>query len=234
MIKISDLRKNFGKLEVLKGIDLEIEDGRIYGIIGPNASGKTTLIKSILGLIKPESGNIIVDEHTINGDYRYRGNLGYMPQKAQFPENLTVKEILRLVRDLRNYPEQTDDDLIATFKLEKEMNKALKNLSGGTRQKVSAVISFLFRPKTLILDEPTAGLDPVASGSLKDKILQEKENGKTFIITSHIISEIEELADQIIFLLEGAVYFQGSKEMVHAHTQEKNLERAIATLMENI
>lgn len=231
MIQITDLKKRFGKLDVLNGIDLKIDDGKVYAIIGPNASGKTTLIKSILGLVKADSGIIQVNGERINGDCSYRKHLGYMPQIARFPDNLKVREILRLVRDLRGNPEDTDNELIEILNLEKEMDKSLKNLSGGTRQKVSAVIAFLFKPQTLILDEPTAGLDPVASSALKNKIMQECKNGKTFILTSHIMSEIEELADKIIFLLDGKIYYEGSIDMVQDHTKQKSLERAIAQLM---
>jgi Cu-processing system ATP-binding protein len=234
LIILSELHKSFGKLDVLKSIDLEMQDGNVYAIVGPNASGKTTLIKSILGLVKPDKGTIEINGEKINGNYGYRANLGYMPQSARFPENLTVREILRMVRDLRGNPEHSDNDLLEKFKLEDEMNKAIKNLSGGTRQKVSAIIAFLFKPQTLILDEPTAGLDPNASSILKDKILFECNKGKTFILTSHIMSEVEELASQIIFLLDGKVYFKGSIDSFQKHTQEQKLERAIAAMMENI
>ncbi len=231
MIKIIDLKKRFGKLDILNGIDLDIEDGKIYAIVGPNASGKTTLIKSILGLVKPDNGTIEVNGEEVNGDCNYRKHLGYMPQIARFPDNLKVRELLRLVRDLRGNPENTDDELIEIFNLQKEMEKSLKTLSGGTRQKVSAVIAFMFRPQTLILDEPTAGLDPIASSALKNKIIDECKKGKTFILTSHIMSEIEELADKIIFLLDGKIYFEGSVDMVKDHTKQKGLELAIAKLM---
>ena len=234
MIKIEKLNKKFGKLQVLKDIDLEMQDGNIYAIVGPNASGKTTLIKSILGLVKPDSGNIDVNGEGVNGNYSYRKYLGYMPQIARFPENLTVKEILHLVRDLRGNPEKTDHELIQKLKIEKELNKKLKNLSGGTRQKVSAIIAFLFDPQTLILDEPTAGLDPISSGVLKDKIISDSKAGKTFILTSHIMNEVEELANQIIFLLDGEIRFEGSVDMFQQHTQEKRLERAVAAMMENL
>ena len=233
MIKINKLNKKFGKLQVLKDIDLEMQDSNIYAIVGPNASGKTTLIKSILGLVKPDCGNIDVNGERVNGNYSYRKYLGYMPQIARFPENLTVKEILHLVRDLRGNPEQTDHELIQKFKIEKELNKKLKNLSGGTRQKVSAIIAFLFNPQILILDEPTAGLDPISSGVLKDKIIGDSKAGKTFVLTSHIMSEVEELANHIIFLLDGEIHFKGSVDMFQKHTQEIKLERAIAAMMEN-
>lgn len=234
MINIKELSKSFGKLDVLKNIDLNLQDGNVYAIVGPNASGKTTLIKCILGLVKPDKGSIEINGEKINGNSQYRANLGYMPQSARFPENLTVKEVLRLVRDLRGNPVQSDIELLDQFKLESEMNKSLKTLSGGTRQKVSAIIAFLFNPHTLILDEPTAGLDPISSGVLKDKILAEKQNGKTFILTSHIMNEVEELASQIVFLLDGKVYFTGSIDNFQNHTQEQKLERAIASMMEKI
>jgi Cu-processing system ATP-binding protein len=234
MIKINQLNKRFGKLQVLKDIDLEMQDGNVYAIVGPNASGKTTLIKSILGLVKPDSGTIDIQGERVNGNYGYRKYLGYMPQTAHFPENLTAKEILHLVRDLRGNPEQTDQELMQKFKIDKELNKPLKNLSGGTRQKISAIIAFLFNPQTLILDEPTAGLDPISSSILKDKIITDSKAGKTFILTSHIMNEVEELANHIIFLLDGKIHFKGSVDMFQKHTQEKKLERAIATMMENM
>lgn len=232
MIRIEKLSKKFGRLQVLREIDLELRDGMVYAIVGPNASGKTTLIKSILGLVKPDSGTIECNGVQVNGDSAYRSQLGYMPQIARFPDNLTIRELLRLVRDIRDNPPQADDELITAFGLDTQMDKALKTLSGGTRQKVSAVIAFMHRPQTLILDEPTAGLDPDASSTLKDKIAKEKRQGKTFLLTSHIMSEVEELADYIVFLLDGRIYFQGTVDMVQHRTSEQKLERAIARLLQ--
>jgi Cu-processing system ATP-binding protein len=234
LIKINDLSKRYGNLNVLKSIDFELDNGKVYAIVGPNASGKTTLIKCILGLVKPDYGVIEINNEKINGQCQYRRNIGYMPQMARFPENLSAKEVLHLVRDIRGNPEKTDTELLEKFKIENELEKPLKNLSGGTKQKISAILAFLFKPQTLILDEPTAGLDPIASSILKDKIFNEKEQGKTFIITSHIMSEVEELATEIIFLLDGKIYFQGSIEKFRIHTQEQKLERAIASIMESL
>ncbi|MCB0749787.1 MAG: ATP-binding cassette domain-containing protein, partial [Ignavibacteriae bacterium] len=137
----------------------------------------TTLIKSILGLIKKYDGSIKIDGRLINGESEYRNIIGYMPQSASFPENLTVQNIFEMVKDLR--PNKSfDEDLIYEFKLKNELNKRLKNLSGGTMQKVNAALAFLFNPNILILDEPTAGLDPVSSSLLKDKILNENKKKK--------------------------------------------------------
>ncbi len=231
MIDIVGIQKNFGRLHVLRGLDLTIERGKVTAIVGPNASGKTTLIKALLGLIKPDGGTIHFDGKKLNGDFKYRERIGYMPQLARFPDNLCAREVIAMLKDLRQQPEALDEELIETFDLGPELGKPLRTLSGGTRQKISAVVAFLFKPDVLILDEPTAGLDPVASSILKDKILRERDAGTTFILTSHIMSEIEELADDIAFLLDGTVRFSGSTTAIKASTGQARLERAIAHLL---
>jgi Cu-processing system ATP-binding protein len=231
MISISEISKRFGSIEALKSISLNINDGTITYLVGPNASGKTTLIKSILSMVKPNRGIISIDNERLNGNHSYRSKIGYMPQVASFPENLTVLEILKMIKNLREEINTYDEELISHFKLEREFNKRIKNLSGGTKQKVNAVIGFLFNPEILILDEPTAGLDPVSSSILKDKIIAENQKGKTVIFTSHILSELEELAQDVIFLLEGEIRFQGTINELIGSTSKHNLERAIASIM---
>ena len=233
MVKVKQLSKRFGNLQVLKGIDLEFQSGNITAIVGPNGSGKTTLIKSILGLVKPDEGDICINGTTRNTTYEYRKWIGYMPQIGHFPENLRVEEIILMIKDLRQAPEEDiDQELVRQFGLEKEFDKPMRTLSGGTRQKVSAVLAFSFHPQILILDEPTAGLDPVSSRILKEKIWQEKDRGKTVILTSHIMSEVESLADRIVFLLEGEIYYDGSPARLKEDVGEQDLERSIARMME--
>ncbi len=231
MIIINNLAKFYGKTNVLKNINLKIEKSKITYLVGPNGSGKSTLIKAILGLIKKYSGTIEINGKIINGESDYRKIIGYMPQSASFPENLLVKDIIKMVKDVRNQKE-FDEELLHDFSLEKEKNKKLKNLSGGTVQKVNAAIAFLFDPQILILDEPTSGLDPVSSNLLKNKILKENKKGKTILFTSHIISELEDLAQNIAFLLEGNLWFNGSKDELNNLTNEKNLEKSIASIMQ--
>jgi Cu-processing system ATP-binding protein len=168
MIRIRALRKRYGRLDVLQGIDAEIPTGRVTAIVGPNAAGKTTLIKSILGLVRSDTGSIQVDSVRVNGDESYRTKIGYMPQIARFPSNLTGAELLAMLRELRPDVKEIDDELIRTFGLGLELTKKLNDLSGGTKQKINAVAAFLFKPATLILDEPTAGLDPRSARILKD------------------------------------------------------------------
>lgn len=231
MIQINNLVKNYGKLDVLKGVSIEFEPGTITAVVGPNGSGKTTLIKTMLGLVKPTSGEVIVDGKKVNGEHLYRKNIGYMPQIARYPDNLSIEEVIRMIKDIRS-SEKTDHlKLAEDFNLVKEFKKPFRNLSGGTKQKVSALIAFLFDPEILILDEPTSGLDPVSSSYLKDKIIREKEKGKTIILTSHNMADIEELSTGIAFLLEGKIRFWGPTEILRNRNGTKNLERAIATMM---
>lgn len=231
MITISGLNKSFGSLNVLRNLNLEIKKGTITYLVGPNASGKTTFIKSILGLVRPDSGSIYIDKEKLNGNHSYRSKIGYMPQIVSFPDNLTVTEIIKMIKNLRDDYKSYDEELVEMLNLSKEFNKRLKNLSGGTKQKVNAVIAFLFNPEILILDEPTAGLDPVSSSILKDKIIKENKQGKTIIFTSHILSELEELAEDVIFLLEGEARFQGTMIDLINSTGKQNLERSIASIM---
>jgi len=232
MIELSHLTKRYGKLTVLDNLDLQIDRGKIIGIVGPNGSGKTTLIKCILGLTKPDEGTITVNNHTLNGNWDYRQWIGYMPQYGNFPDNLTVHEIISMVKDLRRNPEKLDRELYDSLNLDQEKSKKIHTLSGGTRQKLSALIAFLFKPEILILDEPTAGLDPRSSRAFKDKMLKERSAGKTIIITSHIMSELEELADEIVFILGGEIKFKGSVQSMIEHTSGHKLERAVANMME--
>lgn len=231
MIVVSGLRKSFGQLDVLQGADATFAAGRVTALVGPNAAGKTTLIKTLLGLTKPDAGLISIDGKTVNGDVSYRRRIGYMPQITRFPGNLTGAEILSMLGKLRGDVRTPDKTLVETFGLEHDLTRQVRTLSGGTRQKLNAVAAWLFSPDVLILDEPTAGLDPRASSALKDRILADRASGRTFIVTSHVMAELEEVADDVIFLADGKVRFSGSIESLKKKTLQVNLERAIAELM---
>jgi len=229
---IRDLHKAYGRNEVLKGINLELPDGRITAVLGPNGSGKTTLIKCVLGMVIGQQGDILFDGKNIKNDWHYRRDIGYLPQIARFPENLKLRELIRMVKDIRNQPAY-DSELISLFGLEPYLGKLLRHLSGGTRQKVNILIAFMFDCHYLILDEPTVGLDPLALIRFKDLLLRQKEMGKAVLLTTHMVSLVEELADEVIFILEGKIYFQGKIEDLKAQSNEQNLERAIAGILMN-
>lgn len=230
MIQINQLHKKFGKLIVLDGLDLEINSGGIFAILGPNGSGKTTLIKSILGMVIPNSGDIKINDQSVLKKWEYRNKINYLPQIANFPANLTVKELIAMVKNLRP-KESNDSDLIELFSLEPFLDKKLGNLSGGTKQKVNIILTFMFDSELIILDEPTTGLDPISLIHLKDIIQEEKSKGKTILITTHIMSFVEEVADEIVFLLDGEIYFKGSAKNLKSQTDQPDLEHAIAHLM---
>jgi len=230
MIEIKQLIKNYGKVKVLKELDLFIRAGGIFAILGPNGSGKTTLIKSILGMVIPDSGSITIEGENILRKYSYRNNIDYLPQIASFPNNLTVNELIKMVKDLRNISTR-EAELISLFGLDQFLDKKLGNLSGGTRQKVNLVLAFMFDSSLMILDEPTSGLDPVSLIHLKRHIREEKSKGKTILITSHIMDFVEEMSDEIVFLLDGRIYFQGTVVELKNQTGKPDLEHAIAAIL---
>ena len=230
MIEIKSLNKKFGKLTVLDGLDLNIGKEGIFAILGPNGSGKTTLIKSILGMVIPDKGDIKLEEESVLGKWNYRNKINYLPQIANFPANLTVNELIEMVKNLRP-KEANDTDLIQLFDVQPFLDKKLGNLSGGTKQKVNIILTFMFESDLIILDEPTTGLDPISLIHLKEIIQKEKEKGKTILITTHIMSFVEEVADEIVFLLDGKIYFKGSSTALKEQTGQLDLEHAIAKLI---
>lgn len=230
MIQARTVVKRFGALEVLRGVDFTVVRGRVTALLGPNGAGKTTLLKMILGLTRPSAGALLFDGQPIDDDPAYRARIGYMAQLPRFPERLSGGELVAMLRDLRGTRTPIDESLLSAFALSRHMHKPLGTLSGGTRQKVNALLAFLFRPELLVLDEPTAGLDPVSSSLLKDRIL-ELRGRTTCIVTSHVLSELEELADDVIFLLDGRVRFAGPVDTLKRETRQGTIERAVAALM---
>lgn len=232
MIRIEKIYKKFRKLQVLYDITAAFSKGQVVSLIGPNGSGKTTLIKSILGMVRPDSGKIFVNGQLINGDPSYREKIGYMPQIGRYPDNMKVGQLFKMLLNIRNIPPaRSDRTLIEQFELEKIFDKPMRTLSGGTRQKVSAAVAFLFNPPILILDEPTAGLDPLASELLKEKILEEKKKDKLILITSHILSDLDELTTHIMYMQEGKMQFFKDLESLQEETGELRLAKAIARIM---
>jgi Cu-processing system ATP-binding protein len=222
-------------VSVFKNINAQIRRGSITAILGPNGSGKSTLVKCILGMVRPSEGYISINRIRIDRSDQYREGIGYMPQSAKFPENLSASDLKGMLISLRNTAHKDlDIELVDLFGLEREqtLEKPTGILSGGTRQKVNAFLAFLFNPHILILDEPTVELDPIASCRLKEKIFREKEKGKTVLMSSHMVNEVEEMADYIIFLLNQKIYVQGTVNEIKGMSGEKTLEKAIASIMQ--
>lgn len=230
MIEINNLYKKFGKVEVLKDLNLRINSGGTFAVLGPNGSGKTTLIKSILGMVIPDQGIIKIANQKILRQHAYRNDVNYLPQIANFPGNLTVEELIQMIKDIRTKESHTTE-LIDRFGVAPFLKQKLSNLSGGTKQKVNLILTFMFDSELIILDEPTTGLDPISLIHLKEIIQQEKERGKTILITSHIMSFVEEISDEIVFLLDGKIHFKGTVAALKSQTNQTDLEHAIATIL---
>ncbi len=232
MIIASNVTKTFGRVKALDNVSVNCAKGQTIALIGPNGSGKTTLIKSILGMVVPDSGFITFDQHNILHDWNYRKRIGYMPQIGRYPDNMNIAQVFSMMKDIRKSSSTSiDEELISEFGLNELMNKKMRTLSGGTRQKVSASLAFLFNPDVLILDEPTAGLDPVASEVLKQKIIQEKEKGKLILITSHVLSELDDVVSEIIYMQDGKLLFHKTLQQLQEDTGETKLGKAIAQIM---
>lgn len=230
MIEIRELQKRFGKLEVLRGIDLSLQRGRTTAILGPNGSGKTTLIKTLLGMVIPDRGMIRINDQQILNKYKYREQLNYLPQIANFPSNLSVIELLQMVADIKGI-EVDALELLQIFGIQDKMHTKFAHLSGGTKQKVNIVMCFMSPASLTILDEPTTGLDPLSLTVLKKMIMEERNGGNTVILTSHIMSFVEDVVDDVVFLLDGKIYFAGAIDELRAIGGHDSLEESIAYIL---
>lgn len=231
MIAFDAVRKRYGKHQVLADLTATIPAGRITALVGPNGSGKTTLIKLLLGLARTDGGVIRINDRPLDGTPGYRSRIGWMPQIAHFPARQSGRQLLASLAALRGATEPPERSLLEDFGLDEQFDRPLGELSGGTRQKVNAVLALAFRPLLLVLDEPTAGLDPLAARILKDRLAAERRRGVTVLITSHVLSELEELADHVLFLSDGRAAWQGDTESLKRSTGTITIERAVAQLL---
>ncbi|QCX53817.1 ABC transporter ATP-binding protein [Elizabethkingia sp. JS20170427COW] len=235
MIEIQHYTKKFQKFTALENINLSLNKGEAIALIGPNGCGKTTLIKSILGLNVVKDGDIKVLGKSVKEDFDYRENIGYMPQVGKYPENMTIEQTLKMIKDVRKIPDsELDLELLHAYNLPEIYDKKIRTLSGGTTQKVSAVLTFMFNPQIIILDEPTAGLDPLASEILKQKILKEKAKGKLIIITSHLLAELEDIISQVVFMKEGKILVHQSVDELKQQTQSLRVSEAIVSILKQM
>jgi len=232
MIEVNHLTKSFNKQTVLRDVSLTFANATVTAVIGPNGSGKTTLMKSIVGLVRPDKGTITLDGISTLAEPAVRSRIGYMSQVARYPENLSGKDLINMVRGLRPHT-HTDlaEVLIDEMELSFHLTKPMRALSGGTRQKVGAVLALMFSSAALLLDEPTAGLDPIVTERLKDRIAHARAEGASVVITSHVLAEIQEIADRIVYLHEGNVVYDGTLNDLLDKTEQQSLSRAVIVLM---
>jgi Cu-processing system ATP-binding protein len=231
MLHAQGLAKSFGRLRALVDLTATMRRGQSVALIGPNGAGKTTLIKCVLGLVRPDAGALTLDAVSLLSSPEPRRRIGYMPQIGRFPDHLRVGQLFELMREVRRgLHERTDEDLIRALRIDRIAHQTAGTLSGGTRQKVSACLAFLFDPDVLVLDEPTAGLDPVSVEIVKEKARAELARGKLILVTSHILSDLDELATDVLYLFEGRMQLYRSIAELKAESGETRLDRVVARI----
>lgn len=205
-IKIQGLTKAYGKIQALRGVDLEVKRGEIYGFLGPNGAGKTTTIRCLLDLIRPQSGTIRVLGLDPNADpVAVRARIGYLPGELNLESNLKVETALHYFNDLRGNKSDWEFVRQLAQRLELDLTMPIKNLSKGNKQKVGVVQALMNRPELLLLDEPTSGLDPLMQQEVHRLLKEAQSQGATVFFSSHFISEVETIAERVGIIRNGVI-----------------------------
>ena len=242
MIRIEQVNKKFRKLQALDNISANFGSGQVISLIGPNGSGKTTLIKSILGMVIPYIGKLFVKDQPVNGDPAYRSDIGYMPQIGRYPDNMKVGQLFEMMKKIRNADDsKTDNDLFEQFNIPSIFEKPMRTLSGGTRQKVSAALAFLFNPLILILDEPTVGLDPKQVAEIR-QLIKELKGQHTIVLSTHILPEVQMTCERIIIINKGEIVAEDTLDGLNQRmsaskrifVRVKNMSDALVTKIRGI
>ncbi len=215
MLEIQNLEKSFGQKQVLFGVDFKAESGQILGLIGKNGAGKTTIFHSILRFLE-YSGDITFDKQPISQE-TYR-KIGYLPEERSLMPKLTVYEQVRYLANLKGVPNAVVKEKLPQWmerlQVKGKVTDKIKSLSKGNQQKVQLIITLLHEPNLIILDEPFSGLDPVNTEILKQVIIEEKERGATIIFSDHVMTNVEELCDDVVMIRDGKVILDGSVQEV--------------------
>ena len=215
MLEIQNLEKSFGQKQVLFGVDFKAESGQILGLIGKNGAGKTTIFHSILRFLE-YSGNITFDKQPISQE-TYR-KIGYLPEERSLMPKMTVYEQVRYLANLKGVPNAVVKEKLPQWmerlQVKGKVTDKIKSLSKGNQQKVQLIITLLHEPNLIILDEPFSGLVPVNTEILKQVIIEEKERGATIIFSDHVMTNVEELCDDVVMIRDGKVILDGSVQEV--------------------
>jgi ABC-type multidrug transport system ATPase subunit len=232
IIEVKKLTKKFNNFIAVDNVSFNIKSGEIFGFLGPNGAGKTTTIKSILGLIQTNSGEIKINGYNIkNKGKEAKKNIGYLPEKVAFYDNLTAFQNLNFYAEMKNVSKEECEPLIKEFGLEDSINKKVGKFSKGMIQRLGMARAILGNPPILILDEPTGGLDPRGVVYIRKRILEMKEKGATIFISSHILSEIQEVCDRVGIINKGTLV---AKDTVSELSKKMNIKPKIIIELENI
>jgi Cu-processing system ATP-binding protein len=213
MIRVEHLSKLYGSFRAVTGVSFEVRESEVFAFLGPNGSGKTTVLKTIAGLNMPSSGRVLIngiDVHRHSGDVRR--SISYLPQRVVFPENLTARELVRFYATLRNRPAKYADEALRNAQFGSSSDKPVGEFSGGMIQRLGLAVVALPDAPILLLDEPTANLDPGGVKRFREFILQQKEQRKTIIFSTHLLQEAEQLADRVGIFVGGKIVAEESVE----------------------
>jgi ABC-2 type transport system ATP-binding protein len=205
-IQVKDLEKFYGKVHALRGVDLEVKLGEVYGFLGPNGAGKTTAIRCMLDLIRPQAGSInVLGLNPQKEPETIKARVGYLPGELQVDENMTARQVFRFFNRLRG--NRSDWAFIEELseRLKLDLKNPIKNFSKGNKQKVGVVQALMHKPELLLLDEPTGGLDPLMQQEVLRMLAEAQKNGSTVFFSSHIISEVQAIADRVAIIREGKI-----------------------------
>ena len=222
IVQTRGLCKQYGKVMRVNRLDLQVPEGAIYGFLGPNGAGKSTTLKMILGLVRPTAGSISVFGKEVNGHNRLDmlRQVGSLIESTSYYGHLTGEENLKVVQTLRGVPEKDVYEVLEIVRLEGQRNKKVAHYSLGMKQRLGLAAALLGFPRLLILDEPTNGLDPAGIQEMRELICSLPARfGMTVLVSSHLLSEIDQMADHVGIIREGELVFQDTLETLHRHSR---------------
>ncbi|XEC96279.1 ABC transporter ATP-binding protein [Paenibacillus tarimensis] len=205
VIDVSSIKKSYGNVKAVRGISLHVCRGEVFGVIGPNGAGKSTTLEMLMGLRKPDEGDIrVLGLDVLKEGDRLKHRIGIQLQSTSLYDRIKVKEALRLFHSYYNKTRNLDE-IIDLFSLKPYLNKYVKKLSGGWQQRTALAIALVNDPDIIFLDEPTTGLDPQARAELWSILLRLKEEGKTIVLSTHYMEEVQKYCDRVAVIVDGAV-----------------------------
>lgn len=239
-VKLENVSKSFGDVRAVRDIDLKIEEGEIFGLLGPNGSGKTTTMRIMIGLTRPDSGSVrVLNEDVTERPTETKKKIGYVPESSELYEFLTGQEYLDFVGNIYGLSDSKREDRIGeylkAFELEGKEADMIKSYSGGMKQKIALISAFLHKPKVLFMDEPVSGLDPKSAKIVKDFLRELTRQGVTVVISTHVLGIAEAICDRISIMRNGKILAEGDIEGLRekAKLPDSDLEDVFLKLTES-